>query len=657
MRGILAILFGVLLSASVSAREILVENKDALSTLRAAPGDKVTMLGYVAAGDGGGQELYYSRTAGGTVDDGFIFDAPGTGSERFIAIDQSTADPVKFGAVAGATSAVTKAAFDAAIATGKPVINRDVTRTFTVNAGIVNSNAVPMEIYGKLISSDNTMPVIQFGTTSAERFVTNRVYRLNVDRPSREEGLEADGVRVINCVDGQWHLSARNCESGIHFRGEGEGLGACSRNQIWVGNINDCMTGIHVQAAGDGGYCNENTFYGGEIDTYSSMSTTGILKGVHLEFNGSTQHYLDGNRFYGQSIELDNVDQDGDPLRYLFYGTFTGGVRAANENIFENFRMENTGGDPITVYRLVGGAGLENNTFRSNFFICGDDVLGGSSPGWRVRMAAWNQFYLRHQDQHYYKLAEIHPRQMVNTASGLSAPPHGTLISAIENFNQIGSSMSVTEKEMTTSTSTRAYVVPIDFRDCIGDETDKTIYVLPNVEADGGQIVCRCYTDPPIIANSTDILGGADDCSIGAYSGSLLLHTLGSNLLEDGQGSGRPYLVPIAFSNAVKFALVGFGQVAGAGNEVHMRSFQIFAKQKSGAKLLRDETTINLMSGNTRYPIFEDQETPRSTEIPTGTIYIHGTLCRNTSEAELGAGVPVFWRFDKADGVWDEVGP
>lgn len=110
----ISLFFVLLLASTASARDIIVDNVAALASTRAAPNDTVTTLGYVNAGDGGGQTLRYSN-GGGTVDDGFIFDAPGAGGERFIAIDQQVINVRKWGAV-GLNATADTDAFTRAIA-------------------------------------------------------------------------------------------------------------------------------------------------------------------------------------------------------------------------------------------------------------------------------------------------------------------------------------------------------------------------------------------------------------------------------------------------------------------------------------------------------------------------------------------------------------
>lgn len=672
MRVLLSVFLSVCLCQMALARNIVVSVKADLATTRAAAGDIVYLQGYLNPGDGGGQTLYYS-TAGGTVDNGFIFDAPGAGNERFIAVERDTADPAKFGAVAGANSTVTADAFQAAINTGVAVVNLDSSKTWTIDDGLENPNGVPMNIAGVISYEGTAEPIVTIGTVTAngesgrETFLNGREFRLKLQRTSPTSTSTADGLKIINCVDGHFYVNVKNCQAGIYLLGSGSSFGSCSRNQFWLGNINNCETGIHLEATGTAGYSNENTFYGGEIDTYSGaggMNTANVLKGVFLEFNGDagTAHYIDGNRFIGQSIELYN--QNETPLKVLFYADYSVGVRAAQENMFIAFRMENAG-QPISQYRLVGGRGLVSNKFESNFLISTTNIAVGKSLGDEMDLIAFNNFHLRHEDNDYVRLASIHPRQMVNTASGATAPPHGVLISGAggEAFNQVLSEVTVTATEITINTPSnwpKWVGIPIDMTLSAGtgistqvhDMSDRVVHVQYTLSEAGGRVLCRCYN-----ADKTTIEDDPEDCSLGPFLGSSHQYFY-LDAVAGTDGSARPFILPIAFGPDVAYAIIGIGQTGSASTEdTHLKHFDIYAKKNSGFRLLNDDGTINTMSGSTRYPIFHETEMPRSTVVPTSTECLHGTLVRNTSESELGAGVPVFWRFDKLDGVWDEVGP
>lgn len=686
LRSLLPLVLLSLTSVAALAREIVVSNVAALTTLRAAPGDTVLVQGYLNPGDGGGQFLYYSRTAGGTANGGFIFDAPGSGSERFIAVDQSIADPAKFGAVTGATSAEVTAAFQAALDSGKPVINLDASKTWALNAGLksprtpgTHVSAVSMQIAGLITLPVSVLePVVTFGRSDLDTSCAGRVYRLRVERSATTNATDVDGIRVINCVDGEFHLSATNCQSGIHFRGDDttevgppNSAGACSRNHVWIGDILDCRTGVHLEAMGEGGYVNDNEFYGGEIQTTSSMNTADELKGLFLDFKGTTEHYINANLFLGQSIELFNAHATA--LKFVVYGNFTntGGtppVRTGDQNSFLNFRMETTSGTNTTNYRLLGGKGLSNNTFRANFMLASTNLCAGVSAGdgWRVKNAARNNFDLRHDSnmQDYWeRLATVHPRQMVQTASGATAPPHGV----IQNgppvdlaFLQVAAEVTVTATEIQCDATTNFPVwvgVPIDMTlsggtvdpDQVHDDTDRVVHIQYVLGGYGGRIFARCFE------SDGDITTNADDCSLPNSLGGDHFY-LDSFTGQDGQG--RPFVYPIAFGPNVAYVVVGLGSRSDIADEVtHIKQFEIFSKKNAGFRLLNNETVIADLSGVSRFPIFHDQEMPRSPVVPTDTNCAHGTLVRNTSESELGAGVPVFWRFDAADTVWDEVGP
>lgn len=80
-----------------------VSTVSALGSLAAQrDGQVIELLGYYAAGDGGGQTLVYHSTGRPTADDGFYFDGPGA-DDYFEAVDKSVADVRRFGIVVDGT--------------------------------------------------------------------------------------------------------------------------------------------------------------------------------------------------------------------------------------------------------------------------------------------------------------------------------------------------------------------------------------------------------------------------------------------------------------------------------------------------------------------------------------------------------------------------
>jgi parallel beta-helix repeat protein len=102
-------------------------NLNAANQATTQDGEKVWVMRYSTShtyGDGSGQMLRYSTTAGGTVDNGFIFAAPAGGNTRFIAVDQTVINAKRFGAVGNGVADDTtrlQACIDLASSMGVPV--------------------------------------------------------------------------------------------------------------------------------------------------------------------------------------------------------------------------------------------------------------------------------------------------------------------------------------------------------------------------------------------------------------------------------------------------------------------------------------------------------------------------------------------------------
>jgi hypothetical protein len=243
------------------------------------------------------------------------------------------------------------------------------------------------------------------------------------------------------------------------------------------------------------------------------------------------------------------------------------------------------------------------------------------------------------------------------------------MMAALENSNEVGSSMAVAitsnTKEITTSTSPRWIAFFIDLSGNVGaiypgsdgivnggpdelnlangDEVNRVIQVIPTVAENGGRIFARCYNA------SFGLEEGPEDCNLYEFVTGVEGFFLSAPLTPQ---STRPLVHSIAFGPSVRYVLLGVGQYGGgATDDLHLRRMDVMVRRDSGIRLIQDEATILQINPTpTRQQYFFDG-IPRSDVIPNDTTAPHGTLCRNT-----GTNGPLFWRYDKPTTSWAPVG-
>jgi len=107
------------------------------------------------------------------------------------------------------------------------------------------------------------------------------------------------GIEIINSYSGKYEIDFVNgFEKNIQVRGTNN-IGS-SYNEFRLGDIQDGKKSIFL-TADNGGWCNENNFYGGHLSFTTAI--TDYTDCVHITINRNDEHALNNNHFYSPSLE------------------------------------------------------------------------------------------------------------------------------------------------------------------------------------------------------------------------------------------------------------------------------------------------------------------------------------------------------------------
>lgn len=141
-------------------------------------------------------------------------------------------------------------------------------------------------------------PAIQIGREDAIRFRLT-VHGLKLDCDALDWTPGRIGVQIVNVYESVLDIRrVQRFHTNLLLRGTGSK--GCVYNEIHLGRLVDGKNALRL-TCDDGGWCNENTFYGGRIDFNSSLpDTTGCI-GILCEHN--PVNTVNNNRFFATSIE------------------------------------------------------------------------------------------------------------------------------------------------------------------------------------------------------------------------------------------------------------------------------------------------------------------------------------------------------------------
>jgi hypothetical protein len=161
-----------------------VPNVAALASLSVTNGDTIVINGYYAAGDGGGQTVYYNASSIASVNNGTVFQGP-SGVGRFLTTASGYINIRQFGAKGdGATddTAALQAAIDAAANTGRAAYVPSGTYKITSTVLITTVGNSGIQKYLSLVGDGETLSVIAWaGSTSgtAIKITYNKYFEIS----------------------------------------------------------------------------------------------------------------------------------------------------------------------------------------------------------------------------------------------------------------------------------------------------------------------------------------------------------------------------------------------------------------------------------------------------------------------------------------------
>lgn len=182
------------------------------------------------------------------------------------------------------------------------------------------------------------------------------VIGLDISRSTYDNSAGTAGVLITNLANSYIHV--KRClgfNAGVYLLGT-EANGGVSHNEIHLGFVVDNEINVFLDASGSG-YCNENSFYGGNLAYTSSYlaafgSYSGTFNIIEAHFAGSP---LNNNRFYGVSLQAS--DNDTTAAQIAGQSTAFFGCRLeSDESPSSDFKIVFTANSINCL--VVGGAGL-----------------------------------------------------------------------------------------------------------------------------------------------------------------------------------------------------------------------------------------------------------------------------------------------------------
>ena len=294
--------------------------------------------GYYNAGDGGGNSFYWDGTSS-AVDNGGTVIKPTfvSGAGRWLAVDDKRVSLAQFGAVAGidstpaiiacfthANSLVRNGLVSTIKNAGctvviEPVVYSLDTITTSINVlcnveNLGGDFVIPLAYAGTVLVVGHTTS----GTNLADAHIELPVVR----KPTSTNPLVAGsiGVQLLNINASRIYLSRINYfETALKCGGLGEGT---VYNNIYLSQLGYAKVLISL-SPGSGGWCNSNSFFGGNLSQSSGFAGGTRLSGYkHLLIDGrSPATAVVGNSFYGTSFEGD-VSEFTFDFNFAYKNTF-----------------------------------------------------------------------------------------------------------------------------------------------------------------------------------------------------------------------------------------------------------------------------------------------------------------------------------------------
>lgn len=215
-----------------------------------------------------------------------------------------------------------------------PCIYIPLTRPDSTTAGfsfasqLTNPRMIPVFGPGALIFTGSGEDAFVWGSNEnrAHQYNSAAISSLRLIRSTQDFTDAFAGIACVNCFNVHLRLHVENFEKGLFLHADQDGV---LYNFFYLARIKDNRVGIYMRTTGTGAV-NQNTFYGGRINTSSSTSSALNMHGIQIDHNSASS--LNGNRWYNTNVELFNV---GAGFTSVIHG---GGATAGN--VFSNNTWE-----------------------------------------------------------------------------------------------------------------------------------------------------------------------------------------------------------------------------------------------------------------------------------------------------------------------------
>jgi len=139
--------------------------------------------------------------------------------------------------------------------------------------------------------------VIMFGTNITGQFRRSAKGNIKVDSGSDWHTYTGRGVIFKNISQCKMTISVNGMDVGVELLGDGSGV---AYNHFDVITLTDCKRMVYTRAI-NGGWANENSFYGGRFATFSGKVNYDDV--VYLDIGENDLHPSDGIKFFNNSFE------------------------------------------------------------------------------------------------------------------------------------------------------------------------------------------------------------------------------------------------------------------------------------------------------------------------------------------------------------------
>lgn len=486
-------------------------------------------------------------------------------------------------------------------------------------SALTNAAAIPIVMLGEIVFAGSGVAALTIGGNVGNIDAPSAWPSiLKVVREAQDWSDASPGVAIVN-VD-EWHgtVNIQDFEVGLLLEGIDTG---CAYNQISVQRIFGCRVGIRLRATGTG-WSNENIVIGGRFGTLQATSSAQNIHAVEFVCDSGVSR-PNGNKFYGPSIELFNT---GAGYTSAIHGSFSVGTLAAQNNVMENARIEQTD-------YWLSGRGLIENVVSINFLgpneVLPTDILNADTPEDQLvliqNLIDTNRVIFGSADP--IRVAGFDRSNVVAIGANVWRPARGVVWNRATN-SVANATAGTLDADSLTISSTSGVGIILDLRGLTRDY-QRMLTLKAQIRATGGRFFCVCWDA------AFTLLSSADACSL-AFNAGVGYYRNGSDLSADFAEQ------VVTFGDSVAFVLVG---VAAGTAAVDLSGFDVFGLGVADIRPVIGSELIDALSSVAPGNVAQiDIGDPIANAVPSVpgvlTTYPVGTFVRNI----LGAsGITEGW--------------